>query len=144
MGCCSGMNKVINLNKDVSILPGKVGINLDYENNKNPISDFQIISKSDEEIVKKEKSSNKCTKNNKNYIVEKKKDKNTEQNISPNTNIENEDNKSKVNKNKVIKKGSQRVQRAMKELKMLSMKDIDNNKNFFNKSNSYEKKKKIN
>ena len=144
MGCCSGMNKVINLNKDVSILPGKVGINLDYENNKNPISDFQIISKSDEEILKKEKSSNKCTKNNKNYIVEKKKDKNTEQNISPNTNIENEDNKSKVNKNKVIKKGSQRVQRAMKELKMLSMKDIDNNKNFFNKSNSYEKKKKIN
>ena len=31
----------------------------------------------------------------------------------------------------------------MKELKMLSMKDIDNNKNFFNKSNSYEKKKKL-
>ena len=130
MGCCTGLYRAININKEVSINPEKVEKSESYNNSRNPILDSQNLLKSDKEIVKKE-STNENLKKHKIDKTENKKDKYNEQNISPKTNIENEENKSKVNKNKVIKKGSQRVQRAMKELKLLSMKELDNNKKYF-------------
>ena len=130
MGCCTGLYRAININKEVSINPEKVEKSESYNNSRNPILDSQNLLKSDKEIVKKE-STNENLKKHKIDKTENKKDKYNEQNISPKTNIENEEKKSKVNKNKVIKKGSQRVQRAMKELKLLSMKELDNNKKYF-------------
>ena len=130
MGCCTGIYRAMNVNKEVSIIPEKVEKSESYNNSRNPILDSHHLIKSDKEIVKKE-SINENLKKHKTDKTENKKDKHNDQNISPKTNIENEENKSKVNKNKVIKKGSQRVQRAMKELKLLSMKEFDNNKKYF-------------
>ena len=131
MGCCVGANKNININKEVSIIPEKAEKNVEYEDNKNQITDSKKLSISDENLDQKSNNINKCSNNNKNDKTEVKKDKHTEHNISPKTNIEIDENKSKVNKNKVVKKGSQRVHNAMKKLKLLSMKEVDNNKNFF-------------
>ena len=130
MGCCTGIYRTININKEISINPENFEKSESYNNSKNPILDSQNHIKSDKEIVKKE-STNENLKKHKINKIENKKDKHNERNISPKTNIENEENKPKVNKNKVIKKGSQRVQRAMKELKILSMKELDNNKKYF-------------
>lgn len=131
MGCCVGANKNININKEVSIVPEKAEKNVEYEDNKNQITDSKKLSISDKNLDQKSNNINKCSNNNKNDKTEVKKDKHTEHNISPKTNIEIDENKSKVNKNKVVKKGSQRVHNAMKKLKLLSMKEVDNNKNFF-------------
>jgi hypothetical protein len=131
MGCCVGANKNININKEVSIIPEKAEKNVEYEDNKNQITDSKKLSISDKNLDQKSNNINKCSNNNKNDKTEVKKDKHTEHNISPKTNIEIDENKSKVNKNKVVKKGSQRVHNAMKKLKLLSMKEVDNNKNFF-------------
>ena len=53
--------------------------------------------------------------------------------LRPSSKTANKDleNNLKVNKNKIIKKGSQRVQLAMKELKLLSLEEINNNKKYF-------------
>ena len=131
MGCCSGIYKTININKEISIYPEKFAKNELYDNIRNPITDSSNIIKIDKEIIKREKLTNKCTNNNKSNKIENKKDKHLEQNISPKTNIENEENKPKVNKKKLVKKSSQRVQRAMKELKLLSLKELYNNKKYF-------------
>ena len=131
MGCCVGANKNINITKEVSIVPEKGEKNVEYEDNKNQITDSKKLSISDKNLDQKSNNINKCSNNNKNDKTEVKKDKHTEHNISPKTNIEIDENKSKVNKNKVVKKGSQRVHNAMKKLKLLSMKEVDNNKNFF-------------
>ena len=127
--CCAGMYKTINLNtyKEISVLPEKNEnekiSKSDINNNKNPIEvESQNIPKSDKEDAKKESPN--THQNDKN---DNKKIKSPNPSITPKTNIEIE----KVNKNKVIKKGSQRVQRAMKELKLLSMKELGNHQRYF-------------
>ena len=99
MGCCTGIYRAMNVNKEVSIIPEKVEKSESYNNSRNPILDSHHLIKSDKEIVKKE-SINENLKKHKTDKTENKKDKHNDQNISPKTNIENEENKSKVNKNK--------------------------------------------
>ena len=127
MGCCAEINKNINPNKDIMIdsEEGK-------KNNKNikeSNSDYQNIQKTEKEETKKEKS----TLDNKNSQKTEKIE--TKQNSSkkPCTSSKSNELFNNINKNKLIKKGSHRVQLAMKELKMLSIEEINsNNKKFFN------------
>jgi hypothetical protein len=83
--------------------------------------------KTNKDEAKKEKSTDDFSKNQKNDKAENKKDINVDQNISP----EHKESKTKVNKTKVVKKGSQRVQNAMRELKLLSMQELGNNTKYF-------------
>lgn len=129
MGCCFGMSKTININKEkeIFISPEIIEKNEEKENIKNQVSNSQNILKTNKDEGKKEKSTVDFSKNQKNDKTENKKDINEEQNISPG----NKENRTKVNKTKDVKKVNQRVQNAMRELKLLSMQELDNNTKFF-------------
>ena len=130
MGCCIGMSKTININKEkeIFISPEIVEKNEEKENNNNnQVSNSQNILKTNKDEAKKEKSTDDFSKNQKNDKAENKKDINVDKNISP----EHKESKTKVNKTKVMKKGSQRVQNAMRELKLLSMQELGNNTKYF-------------
>ena len=124
MGCCVGTMKNINLKHEVFVKPEKIEnkqeIDIRNPNSKN-------LPKDQKEEFDKENSLN-VQKTEKN---DTKNDKATQNNISYQTYFENEEKSIKVNKKKVVKQGSKRVQKAMKELKLLSMKELYNNKNFF-------------
>ena len=154
MGCCSGLSKKISLNKDISL------INLDdfpkkdeIINIKSPFHDFQNIQKTDKEEMKKEKSTNglinqkqekeeiKKEKTKTNSVSsktlqkpdndEKKKENIQINSVSSKVREDPEKNNLKPNKNRVIKKGSHRVQLAMRQLKLLSLEEINSNKKYF-------------
>ena len=129
MGCCFGMSKTININKEkeIFISPEIVEKNEEKENINNQVSNSQNILKTHKDEGKKEKSTVDFSKNQKNDKTENKKDINEEQNISPG----NKENKTKVNKTKDVKKVNQRVQNAMRELKRFSMQELDNNTKYF-------------
>ena len=154
MGCCSGISRKINLNKDISLLNLEDSPNKDaIINLKSPFNSFQNIQKTDKEEVKKEKSTNELnnpkkekdeinkekTKTNsassksfqKTEKNEIKKENNTLNSISSKIREESNKNNSKPNKNRVIKKGSHRVQLAMRQLKLFSLEEINSNKKYF-------------
>ena len=131
MGCCPGFNN-INPIKDILIIESDENKKKEENLNvKEPNTDIQGRQKTDKEEIKKEKSSL----DNNNLNIQKngkeitKKEKKLYTSTSSKTN--NYEKNLKVNKNKIIKKGSQRVQHAMNELKLLSLKEIDNDKKKF-------------
>ena len=153
MGCCSGISRKINLNKDISLLNLEDSPNKDaIINLKSPFNSFQNIQKTDKEEVKKEStnelnnqkkekdeinkektktnsaSSKSFQKTEKNEI---KKENNKLNSVSSKIREESNKNNSKPNKNRVIKKGSHRVQLAMRQLKLLSLEEINSNKKYF-------------
>ena len=132
MGCCPGFNRNINPIKDILIIESDENKKKEENLNvKEPNTDIQGRQKTDKEEIKKEKSSL----DNNNLNIQKKgkeitkKEKKLYTSTSSKTN--NYEKSLKVNKNKIIKKGSQRVQHAMNELKLLSLKEIDNDKKKF-------------
>ena len=128
MGCCAGVNKNNNYNNnDVLVIENKNDELLKIKDN----TDYQGRQKTDKEEIKKEKSTldnQNAQKNNKNENPKKESLKNKN---SSKTQIEQIQNHLKIDKKKIIKKGSQRVQLAMKELKLLSLEEINNNKKYF-------------
>ena len=135
MGCCVGENKNINLNKDILVESEEIKKKDEFIKIKDPNTDIQGRQKTDKEEMKKEKSTIDCQnfqKIEKDDLKKEKKEKGVRVHTSSKTaQIANVENNLKVNKNKIIKKGSQRVQHAMNELKLLSLKEINNNKKYF-------------
>ena len=135
MGCCVGENKNINLNKDILVESEEIKKKDEFIKIKDPNTDIQGRQKTDKEEMKKEKSTIDCQnfqKTEKDDSKKEKKEKGVRVHTSSKTaQIANVENNLKVNKNKIIKKGSQRVQHAMNELKLLSLKEINNNKKYF-------------
>lgn len=135
MGCCVGENKNINLNKDILVESEEIKKKDEFIKIKDPNTDIQGRQKTDKEEMKKEKSTIDCQnfqKIEKDDSKKEKKEKGVRVHTSSKTaQIANVENNLKVNKNKIIKKGSQRVQHAMNELKLLSLKEINNNKKYF-------------
>ena len=135
MGCCVGENKNINLNKDILVESEEIKKKDEFIKIKDPNTDIQGRQKTDKEEMKKEKSTIDCQnfqKIEKDDSKKEKKEKGLRVHTSSKTaQIANVENNLKVNKNKIIKKGSQRVQHAMNELKLLSLKEINNNKKYF-------------
>lgn len=144
MGCCAGVNRNINLLNDISIIENKG----EFLKIKEPNTDIQGTQKTGNEEIKKKKLSNKSQNvpKNDNKDIQKtdnkqdvqKNEKEGQKRVGnvkarPSSKTQNEhlENNLKVNKNKIIKKGSQRVQLAMKELKLLSLEEINNNKKYF-------------
>ena len=111
------------------------GMGYEFIKIKDPNTDIQGRQKTDKEEMKKEKSTIDCQnfqKIEKDDSKKEKKEKGVRVHTSSKTaQIANVENNLKVNKNKIIKKGSQRVQHAMNELKLLSLKEINNNKKYF-------------
>ena len=130
MGCCAGSLRNLNLRNEVFVYPQKLDKKQELDIISPAISS-QNIKKLEKEEFKKEKSTNECQNLQKTEKIDTKIGQATQNNISPQTYNTNEENIIKINKKKVIKKGSQRVQNAMKELKLISLKELDNNKNFF-------------
>ena len=138
MGCCVGENKNINLNKDILVESEEIKKKDEFIKIKDPNTDIQGRQKTDKEEMKKEKSTIDCQnfqkieKDDSKKEKKEKKEKGVRVHTSSKTaQIANVENNLKVNKNKIIKKGSQRVQHAMNELKLLSLKEINNNKKYF-------------
>ncbi len=144
MGCCAGVNRNINHLNDILIIENKG----EFLKIKEPNTDIQGTQKTGKEEIKKKKLSNKSqndqrndnkdiqkTDNNQDVQKNDKEGQKREGNVKlrPSSKTANKDleNNLKVNKNKIIKKGSQRVQLAMKELKLLSLEEINNNKKYF-------------
>ena len=112
------------------------------ENDKKPELDiikinneeYNIFEKTNKEEIKKEEKeeptiefkNQNIPKIDKNEIIKDK-------DITPKTEMESGEKKLKIKK-KIIKKGSQRVQQALLELKLLSMKELDNNKKYFSQN----------
>ena len=126
MGCCSALQKNIELKKDVFITIEKEDELMkknDYDKVKEEFTTSQakqFIKKESPPTLKEE-----IVNNNTNNSQQQKR-------ISSKTqNIHKDDKFLKVNKNRIIKKGSERIQRALKELKLLSIKEVDNNKKYF-------------
>ena len=134
MGCCPGFNKNIIPLKDILIIKSdEIKKKEENLNAKEPNTDIQGRQKTDKEEIKKEKSSldNNNQNVNKNDKDNTKREKKLYTSTSSKTNNLNYENNLKVNKNKIIKKGSQRVQHAINELKLLSLKEINNDKKKF-------------
>ena len=130
MGCCAGIKKNMYQNNEIFVIP---------ENDKQPElnsiknfnEDYSNFQKTNKELIKKEESiiefkNQNIPKNDKIDIIKDK-------DITPKTEFENYDNKLK-SKKRLVKKGSQRVQQALLELKLLSLKEMDNNKKYFNQN----------
>ena len=132
MGCCPGFNRNINPIKDILIIESDENKKKEENLNvKEPNSDIQGRQKTDKEEIKKEKSS--LDNNNQNIQKNDKENTKREKKLytSTSSKTNNYEKNLKVNKNKIIKKGSQRIQHAMNELKLLSLKEIDNDKKKF-------------
>ena len=130
MGCCAGIKKNMYQNNEIFVIP---------ENDKQPElnsiknfnEDYSNFQKTNKELIKKEESiiefkNQNIPKNDKIDIIKDK-------DITPKTEFENYENKLK-SKKRLVKKGSQRVQQALLELKLLSLKEMDNNKKYFNQN----------
>ena len=128
MGCCAGIKPNLNINKDILIRFDDKNEN-EIINIKEPYSDFQNFQKTDKGETKKEKLLKLNDK--KSDIDDTNKSKNTTNKISSKVKVEEIKNKLKPNKNRVIKKGSHRVQPAVRELKLLSLEEITSNKKYF-------------
>ena len=133
MGCCTGINKSIKSNKDVIITVKGLKIIEDLSNIKEPNIDYQLKQKMDKKEINKEKSAITDM-----HIVQKtekdeiKKDNNNGVHaLSYIEHEKNERNILKINKNKRTEKGNHRIHNTMKNLKLFSLKEIDNNKIFF-------------
>ena len=125
MGCCQGINKNnINNNNDIIVMENKNDELLKIKEN----TDYQGRQKTDKEEIKKEKSTMDNQNAQKNENLKNAPSKNK---LSSKSQIEHLENNLKINKKKIIKKGSQRVQLAMKELKLLSLEEINHNKKYF-------------
>ena len=128
MGCCVGMIKNNNYNNnDVLVMENKNDELLKIKDN----TDYQGRQKTDKEEMKKEKSTTENQNGQKNDKNEHPKKQPLKNKNSSKTQTEHFQNNLGVNKKKIIKKGSQRVQLAMKELKLLSLEEINNNKKYF-------------
>ena len=134
MGCCSGINKNIKLNKDIIIIDGEIKKKEeDVLNIKEPNNDFQLKQKIDKEENNKEKSIitdvhifQKTEKD------ESKKDNNYDMSTPSYNELEkNKRNTLEIIKNKMMEKENHRIHNAMKHLKLLSIQEIENNKIFF-------------
>ena len=126
MGCCPGIDKNINL-YEKGLLIGSEETNKKKKeeiiNLKEPFND-QNIQKTDKEEAKKEKSTIELNNQKSEKTLKyKKKEESSDVNYYKS--------QLKINKNKVIKKGSHRVQQALKELKLLSIEEINSNKKYF-------------
>ena len=145
MGCCVGANKNISKNIDILLNPEEL-INIikndESLNVNDQMTNVQIKQKTGKEEIKKEKSENNSPNIQENQKDSNDKDKkqsvfsktqNQNQNRSSNSkDKENKDKNSlKVNKNRAIKKGSQNIYSAMRKLKLLSLEELDQKKNFF-------------
>ena len=99
--------------------------NIFEKTNKEEINKEEIKKEEKEEPTIEFKNQN-IPKIDKNEIIKDK-------DITPKTEMESGEKKLKIKK-KIIKKGSQRVQQALLELKLLSMKELDNNKKYFSQN----------
>ena len=139
MGCCIGTNKIISKNIDILIKPEEL-IKNESLNVNEQMTNVQIKQKIGKEELKKEKST---VEHNIPNIQETQKDINNKdkktsvilktqissQNKSFNS--KDQENSSKINKKRAIKKGSENIYSAMRKLKLLSLEELDNKKNFF-------------
>ena len=139
MGCCIGNNKIISKNIDILIKPEEL-IKNESLNVNEQMTNVQIKQKIGKEELKKEKST---VEHNIPNIQETQKDINNKdkktsvilktqissQNKSSNS--KEKENSLKVNKKRAIKKGSENIYSAMRKLKLLSLEELDNKKNFF-------------
>ena len=124
MGCCQGLNKNnINNNNDIIVMENKNDELLKIKDN----TDYQGRQKTDKEEIKKEKSTMDYQNAQKN---ENQKNPPPKNKTSSKSQVEHFENNLKINKKRIIKKGSQRIQLAMKELKLLSLEEINNNKKY--------------
>ena len=131
MGCCAGVDRYMHSNKEIFVLPENDN-KPELDNIKINNEEYNNIQKTNKELIKKEEpiieDKNKdIPKNNKNEISKDK-------DITPKTDMESDGRNLKNQKKKLVKKGSQRVQQALLELKMLSLKELDNNKKYFNQN----------
>jgi len=146
MGCCAGVERNINSNNEIFVIPQndkqpelditknnnedynkkKIANKKEIKNNEEPIIEFknQNLLKNDKNEISKDKEEDKDR--------DKDKNKDRDNNITPKTDIES-DGKLIINnqKKRIIKKGSQRVQQAALKLRLLSLKELDNNKKYF-------------
>ena len=129
MGCCAGLNR--NINRDIIIESEEKNKTNEVINIRSPNLDFQTNQKTDKEEIKKENSTNELN-NQKCEKEDRKNRKNVEVHNSAKNQEKISENTLKVNKKKVFKKGSHRVQMALKELKMLSLEEVESNKRYFN------------
>ena len=119
MGCCSGFNKNIKLNKDIIIIAEELKKKEDVSYIKEPNIEFQLNQKMDKEENNKEKS-----------VI-------TDVHIFQKTEKDeiklekNKRNVLEIIKNKMMEKENHRIHNAMKHLKLLSLQEVDNNKMFF-------------
>ena len=130
MGCCAGVERNIHSNKEIFIIPDNDKQSESY-NIKITNEYFTNVLKTNKKKIKKEESIIELKNQNlhKNEIGKDK-----DKDITPKTDIESDGKKLKHNKKKLIKKGSQRVQQALLELKLFSLKELDNNKKYFNQN----------
>ena len=131
-GCCCG-NRILKMNKDFII--NSYIIKNEQLSFKDPY--IQSVKNSDKEETKKEKEKEKekslILDNLKTEMDDKKK--NIRIHISSKTqplfDVNNNISENKINKKKMLKKGSDRIHDAMNKLKLLTLKDMKNNSKFF-------------
>ena len=143
MGCCVGINKKISKN-DILLNPEELIKNVESLNVNDQLTNFQIKQKPGKEEIKKGESKleNNIQDNQENQKDSNNKDK--KPNVILKTQVSNQNKSSyskdnvnkdkislKVNKARAIKKGSQNVYSAMRKLKLISVEELDNKKNFF-------------
>ena len=130
MGCCSGVQRNMHSNEDIFIIPYN-DKQSKLDNIKDNSEDYNNFHKTKKELIRQEElmieiKNQNLPKNDKNEI-------NKDKDITPKTEFESGEKKLK-SKKKFIKKGSKRVQQAALELKLLSLKELDNNKKYFNQN----------
>ena len=139
MGCCIGNNKIISKNIDILIKPEEL-IKNESLNVNEQMTNFQIKQKAGKEVLKKEKSTIEHNIPNIQEIQKEINNKDKKPSVILKTQIssqnksfnsKDQENSSKINKKRAIKKGSENIYSAMRKLKLLSLEELDNKKNFF-------------
>jgi len=144
MGCCVLDNRSTSKKIDILLNSEELIKNDECQNVNEEMTNFQIKQKTGKEYIKKEKSAFEPNNNiNSQEIKKVNNNKNKEQpKISgfSKTQISGQnrsscskekENSLKVNKKRVIKKGSENIYCAMRKLKLLSIEELDNKKTFF-------------
>lgn len=143
MGCCVVDSRSTSKKIDILLNSEELIKNDECQNVNEEMTNFQIKQKTGKEEIKKEKSTFepnnidsreiKKDNNNKNKVQPKISGFSKTQILGQNRSSYNKEkeNSLKVNKKRVIKKGSENIYCAMRKLKLLSIEELDNKKNFF-------------
>ena len=139
MGCCIGTNKITSKNIDILINPEEL-IKNESLNVNEQMTNVQIKQKIGKEELKKEKSTVEHNIPNIQEIQKEINNKDKKPSVILKTQIssqnksfnsKDQENSSKINKKRAIKKGSENIYSAMRKLKLISVEELDNKKNFF-------------